>query len=121
MTYFFARFLMNRQLAMIIATQPPSRGMTGSFIHSLWKNTIYLESVYKLRFLKKSSFSRRRESSVFSAFWIPRSSRRMTNSEFINRLYLEILQPSALQIFSSKVLQSFRASELRFFSASELA
>jgi len=27
MTYFFARFLMNRQLAMIIATQPLDRGI----------------------------------------------------------------------------------------------
>ncbi|MFZ3135891.1 MAG: FecR family protein [Thermodesulfovibrionales bacterium] len=51
----------------------------------------YILSIYKLTFSKKSSFSRRRESSVFNAFWIPRSSRRMTNPEFINRLYAALL------------------------------
>ena len=55
----------------------------------------YILSIYKLTFSKKSSFSRRRESSVFNAFCPEsvrdRSSRRMTNPEFINRLYAALL------------------------------
>mgnify|MGYP001567035204 CR=1 FL=1 len=39
-------------------------------------------------FHKKSSFSRKRESSVFNIFWIPRSNRRMTSTEFLDRLHI---------------------------------
>ncbi len=51
-------------------------------------NGIYLESVYKLCFLFVIPEVLNRESIVFKRFWIPRSSRRMTNHDFIHRLYL---------------------------------
>ena len=36
----------------------------------------------------RSSFPRRRESSVLNIFWIARSSRAMTKSEFLDKLYV---------------------------------
>ncbi len=49
---------------------------------------------------KKSSFSRKRESSVFNTFWIPRSSRRMTNTEFLDKLCVPSPCPSSSILFS---------------------
>jgi len=81
------RSLNNKKVGQRLSNSPAKSNpdTKGGTFHS-FKH--WIESVYKVDSDKISSFSRRRESSLFNGFWIPRSSRRMTTHDFIHRLYI---------------------------------